>query len=159
MIMLNQSVPHLFNLLVQHGSFFSFFFFGSHFFGFQMQHYPACWPFSSTFYKYMYLGLHFSVVHFWIFQIGYPKLFTVLTVPQVQEVTVLKNMWCVQLVTLFISIKTVLRTMYNVGVKVCCHIAYPNHTQRSRRHKSGTQLLKRVKSARGYKFVPFRVYP
>ena len=50
----------------------------------------------------------------------------------------------------------------NVGVKVskkCHHIAYPNHTQRSRRRECGTQLLKRVKSGRGYKLVPLKVYP
>ena len=48
------------------------------------------------------------------------------------------------------------------GVKVskeCCHVSYPNHPQSTRRRKCGAQLLKQMKSGRGHKLVPFKVYP
>lgn len=48
------------------------------------------------------------------------------------------------------------------GTKVskhCCHIFYPNHPQRTRRRKCGALLLKKVRSGRGHKLVPIKVYP
>ena len=42
--------------------------------------------------------------------------------------------------------------------KLCDHIEYPNHTQRSRRSKCNTPLMKRVKIGGKLKFVPRKVY-
>ena len=43
--------------------------------------------------------------------------------------------------------------------KYCCHIPYPNHPQRSRRQKCGAALLKKVRSGRGHRLVPIKVFP
>lgn len=43
--------------------------------------------------------------------------------------------------------------------KACEHVSFPNHPQQSGRKKCGTLLLKKVKSGRGYKLVPIKVYP
>ncbi len=43
--------------------------------------------------------------------------------------------------------------------KRCCHIAYPNHSQMSRRKKCESLLLKKVRSKCGYSLQAFKVYP
>lgn len=43
--------------------------------------------------------------------------------------------------------------------KLCRHIAYPNHPHVSRRQECKAQLLKKVRSGKGYKLVPMKEYP
>ena len=43
--------------------------------------------------------------------------------------------------------------------KLCHHIAFPSHPQRSRRKSCNSPLLKKVKISRGYSLVPISVYP
>ena len=43
--------------------------------------------------------------------------------------------------------------------KCCCHVSYPNHPQHSHRQQCGTTLLKKVRSGRGHRFVPIKVFP
>lgn len=43
--------------------------------------------------------------------------------------------------------------------KRCCHIAYPNHPQLSRRKRCDSPLLKKVRRKSGYLLQPFKVYP
>ncbi len=43
--------------------------------------------------------------------------------------------------------------------KRCSHRSYPNHPQRSRRQECGAVLLKKVRSGRGYRLVPIKVFP
>ena len=43
--------------------------------------------------------------------------------------------------------------------KACTHIPNPNHPHHSRRVNCGAILLKKVKTGRGYKLVPNKVYP
>ena len=42
--------------------------------------------------------------------------------------------------------------------KDCCHVAYPNHPQVSRRKTCGAKLLKTVKNGSGYNLIPIKVY-
>lgn len=41
----------------------------------------------------------------------------------------------------------------------CCHVAYPNHTQLLHRQPCGAPLLKKVKSGKGQKLIPIKVFP
>lgn len=43
--------------------------------------------------------------------------------------------------------------------KYCCHISYPNHPHRSHRKPCGAALLRRVRSGRGHRLVPIKVFP
>lgn len=43
--------------------------------------------------------------------------------------------------------------------KVCSHVAFPSHPQRSQRTPCNTQLLKKVKTHKGYSLIPLCVYP
>lgn len=43
--------------------------------------------------------------------------------------------------------------------KACPYIAHPNHPHHSRRVSCGAMLLKKVKTGRGHKLVPTKVYP
>ena len=43
--------------------------------------------------------------------------------------------------------------------KLCSHVAYPNHPHQHKRKKCGAVLLKRVKTRKGYKLMPIKVYP
>ena len=43
--------------------------------------------------------------------------------------------------------------------KCCRHVSYPNHPQPSRRQQCGAILLKKVRSGRGHKLVPIKVFP
>ena len=43
--------------------------------------------------------------------------------------------------------------------KLCHHIAFPSHPQRSRRKSCNSPLLMKVKNSRGYSLVPISVYP
>ena len=43
--------------------------------------------------------------------------------------------------------------------KLCSHVTFPSHPQQSQRTPCNTQLLKKVKSGKGYSLVPFCVHP
>lgn len=43
--------------------------------------------------------------------------------------------------------------------RYCCHVAYPNHPQQLCRQPCGTPLLKKVKSGKGQKLIPIKVFP
>lgn len=43
--------------------------------------------------------------------------------------------------------------------KLCSHVAFPSHPQQSQRTPCNSQLLKKVKTSKGYRIVPFCVYP
>lgn len=43
--------------------------------------------------------------------------------------------------------------------KTCRHVAHPNHPCTSQRIACSTSLLKKVKTIRGFKFIPIKVYP
>ena len=43
--------------------------------------------------------------------------------------------------------------------KVCAHVAYPNHSQHSKRKPCGATLLKNIKSGKSYKLSHIKVYP
>ena len=43
--------------------------------------------------------------------------------------------------------------------KCCCHVSYPNHSQHSRHQQCGATLLKKIRSGRGHRLVPIKVFP
>ena len=43
--------------------------------------------------------------------------------------------------------------------RYCCHVAYPNHPQQLHRQPCRAPLLKKVKSGKGQKLIPIKVFP
>ena len=43
--------------------------------------------------------------------------------------------------------------------RCCRHISYPNHPHRSYRQPCGAALLRRIRSGRGHRLVPIKVFP
>lgn len=43
--------------------------------------------------------------------------------------------------------------------KRCSHVAYPRHPHRTQRQPCNEILLKRIRTGKGYKLIPFKVYP